>query len=137
MLKGGDSGMFRKIRLYLFGVVLGGFLSYFLFIKDRDLTYWTPERQVTARIKMYALTYTDLAACQMKCNALDESRLKSKMDSSSVDFKNSETQHKPCPIYSVHTRDGINVKAILCDDSTARILEFRGKLFEDDTCNCH
>ena len=136
MLNKSDGGLFRKLRLYLFGVIMGGIISYFMFIKDRDLSYWTPERQVTGRLKMYALSYTDKAKCQMECNHLTEQELKLEMDSASVDFKNSETQRKPCPIYSVYTNDGLNVKAVLCDDSTAQILEFRGKLVEDDTCSC-
>lgn len=136
MIGSSDSGLFRKIRLYLVGVLLGGIVSYFLLIKDKDLSYWTPERQVTGRLKMYALSYSEKASCQMTCNSLDEKSLKAKMDSASVDFKNSVVDNKPCPIYSVYTRDGINVKAVLCDDSTAKILEFRGKLFEDDTCKC-
>ena len=131
-----DSGLFRKIKLYVFGVVLGGIISYFLLIRNRDLTYWTPERQVTGRLKMYALSYSDIAACRMRCNALDEKTLKSKLDSASVDFKNSSVDNKPCPIYSIYTRDGINIKALLCDDSTAKILELRGDLFRDDTCKC-
>ncbi|MCC7301375.1 MAG: DUF4258 domain-containing protein [Bacteroidia bacterium] len=136
MLNKPDQGLFRKIRLYLFGVVLGGIISYFMFIKDRDLSYWTPERQVTGRLKMYAYTYTDKSKCQMQCNNITETVLKSAMDSASVDFKNSETQRKPCPVYSVHTRNGINVRAELCDDSTAHIIELRGTIFEDDTCQC-
>ena len=137
MIGSSEGGLFRRIRLYLFGVVFGGIVSYFLLIKDRDLMYWTPERQVTGRLKMYALTYSELATCQMNCNAIDEKLLKSKFDSAAVDFKNSIVDNKPCPIYSVHTRDGINVKAVLCDDSTAHILELKGNLFADDTCKCN
>ncbi len=136
MIGSSESGLFRKIRLYLVGVLLGGILSYFLLIQNRDLTYWTPERQVTGRLKMYALSYTDLAKCQMQCNSIDETLLKSKLDSASVDFKNSAVSDKPCPSYSVYTRDGINIRAVLCDDSTAKIVELRGNIFEDDTCKC-
>ena len=137
MLFNQDSGLMRKIRLYLVGLVIGGLISYFLLYKDRDLSYWTPERQVTGRLKMYLLKYMPLAECQMKCTGFTEADLKSRMDSASVDFKNSDTDHRPCPIYSVHTKDGINVKAQLCDDSTAVIFELRGKMFEKDTCKCN
>lgn len=134
MLLNQDSGFGRRLKLYLFGVILGAILSYFLVFRGRDLTFWTPENQIVGRLQNYALTFDPLVQCRMNCADITEKEFRNMLDSAVVDFKNSDPQMKPCPRYIIITKNNGKVLATLCD-STATILDWPvGNA--TDTCKC-
>jgi hypothetical protein len=123
MLMNQDRGFGRRLKIYLIGVVLGSLLSYFLLIRNRDFTWWTPERQILMRLGVYHLNWEPKTRCILSCFGKDSSFFLTSLDSAMVDFKRSNTQLKPCPEYLIHTREGWKFRAILCDDSTATLRE--------------
>lgn len=93
-------GFWRRFRTYLVGVGLGLLLVY-VFFGDRDFYSWTPEGRVLLAIDSSEVTISALAKCQLSCLQIDQDSLQRLMDNATVDFSESETSKKPCPIYKI------------------------------------
>lgn len=95
----------RRFRLYLFGIGLGLLFVYAVF-GDRDVTAWVPERKILRAIDSSEVTISPIALCQLQCNNLSKEDIPSLMTDADIDFWNSETSKKPCPLYQITTHKG-------------------------------
>lgn len=98
----------RRFRTYLVGVGLGLVLVY-VFFGDRDFYSWTPEGRVLLAIDSSEVSISKIAECQLACLKIDSDSLQRLMDESTVDFSESETDKKPCPVYKIKHISDIGV----------------------------
>jgi hypothetical protein len=87
--------------LYLFGVLLGSVLSYFLLFHDRQFPAFWPAgvvKERLARSKYYSNTSSDSL---MQCLALDPNYFIAALPESEVVFRHSLPRRHPCPVYAL------------------------------------
>jgi hypothetical protein len=118
--------LFRRFRLFAFGLLMGCVIVYFMLWRGKNLTGWTPNNRVLEAVRLSEITYTKKAECLRSCLNVTETELTALFDNKgSVDFSNSEV-HGVCPIYLINGIDGndLKVKLSWCSaDSTTTILE--------------
>ena len=93
----------KRLRSYFVGVGLGLIIVYFFF-GDRDLNNWTPQSRVLNGIDSAEVNISKRAACQLKCLGLKDEDLKEIKAVARVNFSESNTQKKPCPVYRLESR---------------------------------
>lgn len=79
----------RRLNLYLFGLVLGGILSYLIYGKRLTNTAWMPEARVKLRLHSTLLRTTPAAQTQLDGLHLTLATLRASLDSASVSFAQS------------------------------------------------
>lgn len=77
----------RRIKLYVFGVVLGGIIAWGIYGNRLSNTAWMPEERVKLRLRSTLIKATPDAQAQLTARGLDLAALRGALDSSSVDFK--------------------------------------------------
>ena len=132
--------MWRKLRIYLFGVVLGLILTWALVLRNRnadEFLKWTPGNRVLSEIKNdSSLVYPDDFSCTLDCHNLSSLDWENLLEEGSVNFQESSTRSKP-KIYRVEYED--EDRLIKADFS---VTEDRQELLmiqtdEDLKCNCN
>lgn len=121
----------RRIKLYVFGVVLGGIVAWGIYGNRLSNTAWMPEERVKLRLRSTLIKATPNAEQELAQHGLDLAALRGALDSSTVDFKASRRTDDSL-WYVVHARhDGVDY-AYTCSalrdyviDSTATLLELR------------
>lgn len=86
----------RRLRLYIFGVLIGSLLVVFFF-NDRlhILTDWLPGNRVLGLLQASEPLITDKALCQLTCFDLDTADVRMAKEKGNVRFKLSETHTEP------------------------------------------
>lgn len=86
----------RRLRLYIFGVLMGSALVFFFF-NDRlhILTDWLPGNRVLTVLQKSEPLITDQALCQLDCFDLDTADVRAAKHNGNVRFKLSETRIEP------------------------------------------
>lgn len=86
----------RRLRLYIFGVLMGSALVVFFF-NDRlhILTDWLPGNRVLSLLQASPPLITDRALCQLACFDLDTADVRVAKENGDVRFKLSETHIEP------------------------------------------
>lgn len=126
----------RRFRLYLIGFGLGLVLV-FVFFGSRDLMSWTPEGRVLLAIDSSEQIFSERALCQMKCLGIEKSNFVKIQEEANVNFTDSDTRKKPCPIY--HLKSFFREKEYqfiwkVCEnDEEVELLSIRQ---EDVVCDC-
>ena len=92
----------RRLRTYLIGVGLGLLIVYFIF-GDRELNSWTPQKRVLTAIDSSEVTISERAKCQLNCLEILADDWKKVQENASVDFSESNTKKKPCPVYKLES----------------------------------
>ena len=126
----------KRLRTYLVGVSLGLLLVY-VFFKDRDLSGWTPQGRVLIAIDSSDVTFSERAKCQFRCNNFKLENWREVHNLAAVNFSESNTQQKPCPVYQLNSEfDGNRYQLIweVCEnDEKVKLLSFRK---EGKKCDC-
>jgi hypothetical protein len=91
----------RRLRLFLFGVVLGSVIMYFYVLKDRNI-YKTPKDVLKEKLLHFPLQLSTKAICQIECNKLDTAKLRKVWKNATIDFSLSKVNEKPCPYLSYY-----------------------------------
>lgn len=86
----------RRLRLYIFGVLMGSVLVMFFF-NDRlhILTDWLPGNRVLTLLQASEPLFTEQALCQLECFDLDTADVRIAKQDGNVRFKLSETRLEP------------------------------------------
>ncbi|HEY0978098.1 MAG TPA: hypothetical protein VGE21_11575 [Flavobacteriales bacterium] len=92
----------RRIKLYVFGVVIGGVAAWAIYGKKLTNTAWMPEARVKLRLSSTLVKATPSAQQQLDALSLDLLSVRLALDSSQVDFKAS-TRTDDSLFYVVHT----------------------------------
>jgi len=137
MIGKGDSGIWRRIRLYLFGFIIGLIAVYFMF-GNRNLKELTPGMLKMDQLAGQAIHYSDTATCQMKCESINVQEVKDAMTDAKIDSKRSKDFNQRFPMYNFtgSTRQGRKLNIICVEiDSVTRVVMVHD-LARKDTCKC-
>ena len=86
----------RRLRLYVFGVLLGCLVAYgFFHGRLSILTDWLPGNRVLKLLQKSEPLFTERALCQLACFNLDTSAVRIAKVEGDVRFKLSETHIEP------------------------------------------
>ena len=110
--------MGRRIRLYLFGFLLGGLIVWFGIMKKRPddaLTSWLPQNRILMQLDTNRVSISDLAGVNMGCEGLHAEDIKNLIKNGDVNFSKSAVHAFPCPVYAIDTKtaDGRHIR-LLC-----------------------
>src|ERR1051326_2270659 len=131
------SALYRRLRLYGFGVLLGVILSYFLLFRGRDLGFWTPGNRVLEKLRLSEIVYTENAECKLQCLNVSKGEIRKLFDSTEKVDLDSSNVHGKCPIYIIRGKGDNDLKVTVSTcDSTANILEIKRTTVKD-TCHCN
>jgi len=93
----------RRLRTYLVGVGLGLIMVYVIF-GDRELNTWTPQKRILTAIDSSDVTISERAICQLACLDFADTTWKEIQRMAEVNFSESNTDKKPCPIYHLESK---------------------------------
>jgi hypothetical protein len=127
----------RRLRIYLLGVGLGLLIVY-VFFKDRDLSGWTPQGRVLTAIDSSTVSISERALCQLNCLGIEGEAWREVHASAEVNFSESNTQKKPCPVYRL-TSHYQEQKYVLVWEvcEKAEKVELLSVSTEAMSCNCN
>ena len=130
------SGVLGRLKYYLFGVGLGVIAVYFMFgNRDFQCSYF-PNSRVLKDLRSKELVFTDQAACEKACLALDSNDVQQFLVAGIVSFDNSQPRKEPCGEYELLTKlpDEREIRARFMNcDSTTTVLWYRE---EGTDCGC-
>jgi hypothetical protein len=134
----GSSDFWRRVRLYMFGFIIGLIAVYFMF-GGRGCNSLTPGMLKLNDLAQHTkLKYSDTAICQMNCQQLDTTEVKDAFTYGKVDSKKSQDFHVRHPLYNFtgKTRNGRDLNIICMEmDSITRVI-YVHDLAKKDTCKC-
>jgi hypothetical protein len=129
--------MARRIRIYLFGVILGSVLVYATLLKDRskELLKWTPNQRMLEEFRAADLQFNSLAVCQMNCLEVGKQIFAEIFDDGKVNFGKSKPKEIPAMYYvSYESNNKTYVVNLLYDKKTVVIKDF--SIIQIDNCLC-
>lgn len=132
-----NSDLWRRFRLYGFGLLLGCLL---VNIITKGKACQMPGTVKLEELNFQPLEYTKHATCRMQCRGISESEIKQLLLNGSVNYSKSEVHAAPCPKYAVegNTADGQHIRIIVGDcDSISKIITAIDLNLEKDSCNCN
>ena len=138
MVNTGNSDLWRRIRLYLFGFIIGLIVVYFIY-GNKHLEKLTPGMLKLDQLAGQPFHYSDTATCQMKCEKIDEGEVKDAMTDAKVDSKKSRDFNQRYPMFNFtgHTRNGRFLHIICVEvDSITRIVTVHDSASKE-TCHCY
>ena len=129
----------RRIKLFLFGVIMGTLIVYISLIRgrDRDLLAWLPEERVLQELRDNELIYTQYGNCSMECANISKEEVQQILINGEVIFNKSEVKKSPCPVYTLEGEANERQLRILfasCDKET-KVLNVID-LNNNPTCDC-
>ncbi len=138
MLNEGGSDIWRKVRLYMFGVIMGAIGMYFVF-GARGCKSLTPGMLKLDQLATKdTVRYSDTALCQMKCQHITPDEVIESFTYGKIDHNKSKDFHQRHPMYNfkgqIKRGDTLNVICIE-QDSIVRIIYVKD-LNRKDTCHC-
>lgn len=135
----GNSGLWRRVRLYMFGFLIG-LLGVYLMFGGRGCNSLTPGMLKLNDLAQHTkLHYSDTATCQMKCQQIDTAEVKEAFTYGKVDSKKSQDFHVKHPLYNFtgQTRNGRNLNVICMEMDTITRVIYVHDMAKKDTCKCH
>jgi hypothetical protein len=104
----------RRLRLFLFGIVLGSVIMYFYVLKDRNI-YKMPKDVIKEKLLHFPLQLSTKSQCQVDCNNIDTASFRKAWASGDIDFSLSKVNEKPCPIYHITLKGSTDsLKTLMC-----------------------
>ena len=137
MFKKGNSDLWRRVRLYMFGFIIGLIAVYFFF-GNRNYKMLTPGMLKLDQLAGQTIQYSDTASCEMKCQNVSPSEVREAMLVGKVDSKKSQdfNQHHPLFNFNGTTEKGKQLNVICMQfDSITRVI-YVHDITKKDTCHC-
>ncbi len=139
MAEKGSSGLWRRLRLYGFGFLIGLMVVYFMLQGRGGCNSLTPGMLKLNDLAHHTkFKYNDTAICQMKCQKIDTAELMEAFTYGKVATEKSQSFGVAHPLYNFtgQTRKGKNLNVICMEfDSVTRII-YVHDLAKKDTCKC-
>lgn len=98
------SSIWKRIRIYLVGVLIGSLVS-FAFFKGRGCDAWMPSNRVTEMLNQNAIITNDTILCKMKNNKITIADIQRLVVNGDVNFAESKTKGNP----QIYVLEGENV----------------------------
>lgn len=135
-IQGKNSDLFRRLRFYGFGFLLG--------ILAVSLIYKGKGCQMPGSAKLEELSYQKLeltqhGECRMNCRGISLAEIKDVLKTGKINYDKSEVRAEPCGKYAVegNTKDGQNIRIIIADcDTISKLVTAIDLKLENDTCDC-
>ncbi len=132
--------MWRRIRIYLFGVVLGSIVVWAMILRNRNVDEylrWTPGERILEEIRTDSNTVLPANfMCLLDCSELTTLDYKNLINKGSVDFKKSsprETPRKYVVEYKDNDRTTTAVFHFMNDEQHLKKIFVNGP---EPVCNC-
>jgi hypothetical protein len=125
----------KRIRLYLFGLIIGLVVVYFFVMKDKNI-YKTPQEVIFERLQHWELQVSEISQCKFNCIQKDSKDLIKIIPGSEIVYGESEVRKEPFPIYKIYTHDAsgpIDYFRAEMRDSTFYLIDIGLKT---DSCQC-
>ena len=130
----------KRIRLYLFGFIIGCVMVYFMLLRGVNRTYWLPSNRVKEQVDKSSFKFSDHAKCILECKHITEEEVREVLKNGDVNFSESDTRGVPCPSYAIegtsHNKKIRVLVTIFERDSTAEITTAINLEAGKDTCRC-
>jgi hypothetical protein len=131
-----NADLYRRLRFYGFGFLLGCLMVSFLF-KGKGC-------QMPGSAKLEELSYQQLeltkhGECRMKCRNITEAEIKALLKSGKINYDKSEVRAKPCGTYAVEgkTTDGQEVRIVIADcDTISKVVTAIDLKNDIENCDC-
>ncbi|MDQ3047478.1 MAG: DUF4258 domain-containing protein [Bacteroidota bacterium] len=116
-IPGKNSDLFRRFKLYGFGLLLG-ILAVSVLYKGKGCQM--PGSAKLEELSYQKIEYTQHGECRMKCRNISESDIKELLKSGKINYDKSAVRDKPCGTYALEgkTAGGKNLRIILADCDT-------------------
>ena len=127
----------KRIRLYLFGLILGLVIVYFFVLKDSNI-YKTPQEIIFERLKHYELEESEITRCKFSCIQSNKNELLKMLPGFEVVYGESDVRKEPYPVYKIYThQEESPIKYFRAEmrDSTFLLIDL-GLAAHSDTCAC-
>jgi hypothetical protein len=141
-IPGKNSDLYRRLRLYGFGLVLG-ILTVNVITKGKACQM--PGSAKMEELGWQKLEYSKHAACRMECRHITETEIREilgtgkKTGSGKVNYDKSDVHDKPYPTYAVEgtTTNGKNLRIVIADaDTISKVVTTIDLGMEKDSCDC-
>ena len=135
-IPGKNSDLYRRLRFYGFGFLLGLLAVSFIY-KGKGCKM--PGSVKLEELGSQNLVYTQHGECRMKCRNISENEIKQVLKSGKVNYDKSEVHGEPCPTYAVEgiTVDGKELRIVLADcDTISKVVTAIDLKMEHDNCDC-
>ena len=128
----------RRITLFLFGTLLGGFFVWGVLMRGRDFPAWTPEGRILEQLRAHPIKIAPKANCQLKCAGLKTDDVIAVLQSAEVLFSESSIRDKEIPEYILEgeglSKQKLKIK-FRSEYLSKKLLEVLAKPLSD-TCKC-
>ena len=94
----------RGLFAYGFGIGLGAFLVWALWLRNRDTPNFWPEGMVKDKIFRSKIEDGATNICYMNCIQVNDSLIRTTLKKGDVKFRISKTRRTPAPVYAIDTR---------------------------------
>ena len=130
----------QRIRLYLYGFIIGAVLVYFLLFRGKDRTFWLPGNRVKEQVDKSTFSFSEHAKCILECKNITEEEVREVLKNGDVNFSESDTHGVPCPSYAIegisHNKKLRILLTVFERDSTAEITTAINLESGKDSCKC-
>ncbi|MCW3085352.1 MAG: hypothetical protein JWP12_2718 [Bacteroidetes bacterium] len=135
-IPGKNADLYRRLRLYGFGFVLGLLVVSFIY-KGKGCQL--PNSAKVEELAFQKMEYTEHALCRMKCRSITEAEIRQVLKSGKVNYDKSHVHDKPYPTYAIEgpTGDGKTLRLVIADvDTISRLVTTIDLKMETDSCDC-
>lgn len=91
----------RRIRLFIFGVLLGSLVVWGFLFRGRTFPAWTPEGRVLESLQEHPVKISSVARCLLDCNHISDQDILALIADGDVLFSQSDIHGKDVPEYVV------------------------------------
>jgi hypothetical protein len=91
----------RRLRLFIFGILLGSLVVWGFLFRGRTFPAWTPEGRVLESLQEHPVKISNEARCLLDCNKISDQDILQLIADGDVLFSQSDIRGKEVPEYVV------------------------------------
>jgi hypothetical protein len=135
-IQGKNADLYRRLRLYGFGFVLGILIVSFVY---KGEGCQLPSSMKLQELNFQKLEYTQQGECILKCRNISQAELRLLMKAGKVNYDESDVHKKPFATYAIETNASKEKKLrifVMDIDTITRITNVIDLSLTKDTCKC-
>ncbi len=91
----------RRLRLFIFGILLGSLVVWGFLFRGRTFPAWTPEGRVMEALQEHPIKISSQARCLLDCNKISDQDVLALISEGEVLFSQSDIHGKEVPEYVI------------------------------------